>query len=62
MRQYIERSVFFHSRYDEAEVVNDGFLVRVQYTSASSLVITPHGKKFGGKMFIIILCHFDNEG
>ena len=28
--------------------MNDGFLVRVQYTSKSSLVVAPHGEKFGG--------------
>ena len=39
VRPYFERSVFVHSRYDEAEVVNDIFLVRVNYTSASSLVV-----------------------
>ena len=39
MRPYFERSGFVHSRYDNAEVVNNGFLVRVQYTSMSSLVI-----------------------
>ena len=36
--------------------MNDGFLVRVQYASASSLVVTPHGKKFGGEMVVIIAC------
>ena len=47
-----ERSGFVHSRYDESKVVNDGFLVLVQYTFASSLVVAPRGEKFGGKMVV----------
>ena len=57
----LERSGFVHSKYDEAEVVNYGFLVRVQYTSMSSLVVAPRGEKFGGKMVIIVACHFANK-
>ena len=34
--QCFELSSFVHSRYDEAEVVNYVFLVRVKNTSASS--------------------------
>ena len=52
-----ERSGFVHSWYDEAEVVKDGFLVSVQYTSASSLVVASCSNKFGGKMVIIVVCH-----
>ena len=42
--------------------MDDGLLVRVQYASASSLVVTPCGKKFGGKTAVIIPCHFSDEG
>ena len=58
----IERSGFVHSRYDEAEVVNDGFIVRVQYASMSSLAVTPRGNKFGGNIVVRITCYFFNEG
>ena len=37
-------------------------LLCVQYASVSSLVITPHGKKFGGDMVTSIACHFYDEG
>ena len=60
VRPYFERSSFVHSWYDESEFVNDGFLVRVQYTSTSSLVIAPCGDKFGGKMVVIFTWHFSN--
>ena len=56
----LERSCFVHSRYDEAEAVGDGIIVCVQYASALYLVITPCGKKFVGKMVVIITCHFDD--
>ena len=57
----IEHSVFVHSRYDEAEVVNDGFIVCVHYISALSLLVSPRVKKFGGNMVVIIACHFSNK-
>ena len=62
MRLCLERSVFLHSRYDKVEVVNNGFLVCVQYISVSSLLVTPHGNKFGGNMVFIIACPFSNKG
>ena len=62
MRPCLERSGFLHSRYDNAGVVEDGLLVRVKYASVSSLVVTSHSKKFCGKMVIIIVCHFFDEG
>ena len=52
-----ELSGFFHSSHVEAEVVNDEFLVCVQYTSASSLVIVPSNWKFGGKMVVRVDSH-----
>ena len=58
----LERSGFTHSSYDEADVANNGFIVRVQYTPALSLVVTPHENSLGGKMVIIITCRFSNEG
>ena len=57
VRPCLGHSIFFQSRYDKAEFVNDGCLVHMQYTSALSLVITPRGKKFGGKIIIVIACH-----
>ena len=57
-----ECSGFVHSWYDEAEVVNDGFLVCLQYASAPSLVVATCGEKFGGKMVVIVLFHFANKG
>ena len=58
----LESSVFFHSRYDEAEVSHNEFLVHVQYFSTSSILVTPHGKNFGGKMVVRIVCCFADEG
>ena len=43
-----EHSDFVYSRYDEAEVVNGGFPVRVQYNLASSLVVAPRSENFLG--------------
>ena len=40
----LERSYFVHTRYDKSEVVEDGLLVCVQYTSALSLVVKICGK------------------
>ena len=62
VRPCLERSVFVHSRYDKAEVVKNGFLVREQYASTSSLVVTPHGKKFDRKIVTIIAYQFDDKG
>ena len=62
VRPCFERSTFVHSWYDEAEVVNYRFLVRVQYTPASSLVVALCGENFGGKMVIRVACHFSNKG
>ena len=45
VRPFFECSGFVHCRYDKSEVVNDGFLVCVQYTSTSSLVVAPHCEK-----------------
>ena len=42
--------------------MNNGFIFCVYYTSTSSLVITPHSKKLGGKMVIRIVFHFSYEG
>ena len=53
---------FFHYRYDESQIVDDGLIFLVQYASASYPVVTPRGKNFCGKMFIRIACHFDDEG
>ena len=52
VRPCFERSGFSHSWYDESEVENDGFLVRVQYTSTLSLVVEPCSEKFGGNMVV----------
>ena len=57
----LERSFFFYYKYDNAEVVHNVFLIRVQYTSASSLVVTPLGK-FGRNMVVRIPCKFADEG
>ena len=62
VRLCFERSNFPHYWYDEAEVANNRFLVRVQYTYASSLVVVPCGEKFGGKMFVRAACHVVNKG
>ena len=62
MCPYLERSCFSHSRYDKAEVVNDGLLVRVQYAAMLYFVVTPRGKKFGMNMVVIIVCHFSGKG
>ena len=56
-----ERYGFVHSWYYEAEVVNNGFIVRVQYNSTSSLVVAPCGEKFGGNMVVRVACHFSNK-
>ena len=56
-----ERSSFVHYRYYEAEVVNNGFLVPVQYTSAVSILVAPRGENFGGKMVVRVVYHFSNE-
>ena len=42
--------------------MNYGFLVRVQYASALSLVVAPCREKFGGKMVIRVACHFSDKG
>ena len=42
--------------------MNDGFLVRVKYTSASSLVVAPCSEEFGGNMVVRFACHFVNKG
>ena len=62
MIPYFERSGLVHSWYDEAEVVNDRFLVCVQYTSTSFIVVAPCGENFGGKMLFRVACTFDNKG
>ena len=36
--------------------------VRVQYTSASSLVVAPRGEKFGGNMVVRVARHFADKG
>ena len=61
MRPCFECSSFVHFWYDELEVVNYGFLVRVQYTSTLSLVVAPCSEKFGGKMVVRVVCHVSNE-
>ena len=62
VRPCFERSSFVHSWYDESEVVSNGFLVRVQYTSVLSLVVAPHGANFGWKMVVRLAHHFSNKG
>ena len=57
----LDRSGFVYCRYDEAEVFHNVFIVGMQYASASSLLVTPRGKKFCGKNVIIIVCHFSDE-
>ena len=57
-----ERYSFVHSRYDTAKVVNYGFLVRAQYTSASFLMIAPRSENFVGKMAVRVVCHFADKG
>ena len=57
-----ERSGFVHSMFYDMEVVYNGFLVRVQYTSASSIVVAPRGEKFCGKMVFRVACHFNDKG
>ena len=42
--------------------MNDGFIVCVQYTSASSLMVAPRNEKFGGKIFFRVACHFSDKG
>ena len=61
VRPCFERSGFVHFCYDEAEVVNNGFLVRVQYTYASSLVVAPCGDNFYGKIVVRFACQFAND-
>ena len=56
-----ECSDFFHSWYDETEVVNNGFFVYVQYTYTLSLVVATCSESFGGKMVVRVACHFSNE-
>ena len=55
-------ALVFHLGYDEAEVWDYGFLVRLQYASALSIVISSHGKNLSRKMILIIAYHFSNEG
>ena len=62
MDPFIEHYGFVHSRYDEAEVVNDELFVGVKYTSESSLVVAPRGEKCFGKMVIIFACNFADKG
>ena len=57
----LEHSSFVHSRYDKSEVVGCVLLAHVKYASVSSLVVTSHGKNFGGKMVIRDACHFSDE-
>ena len=59
---FVERSVFVHSGYNEAEVVNDGFLVFLKHTSALYVVVAPHGENFCGKMVVRVACHFNDKG
>ena len=62
LRPCFDISGFVHSRYDEAEVVNDGFIVHVKYTFASSLFVAPCGDKFDGEMVVRFACQFANSG
>ena len=61
VRSCFSRSGFSHCRYEEAEVVNYGHPVRVQCTSASSLVVAQHSENFGGKMVARVACHFSDN-
>ena len=40
--------------------MDNGFFC-VQYTSTSSLLVSPCSEKFGGEMVVRIACHFPNE-
>ena len=42
---------FSHSRYDEAEVSKNVFIVHMKYAPTPSLMVTPRGKKFGGNIW-----------
>ena len=54
MRPYVERSSFAQPKYDGAEVLYNGLIVRVQYTSLSYLVVTQYGKNISGKLIVRI--------
>ena len=62
MQPYFECSGFVHYRFDQTEVVNDGFFVHVQYTSTLSLLVAPFSEKFYGKMVVRVVCHFSYKG
>ena len=62
LRPCVEHAGFSHPWYDKAGVVDDGFLVCVKYSSTSSLVVIPHGKKLGGELIVIVAVIFSNEG
>ena len=62
LHPFIERSSFFHSRYDEKKVVNNGFLVCLKYVYALFLVVAPFCEKFGGKMFVRASFQFSDKG
>ena len=61
MRPRVESDSFFHFRYNEAEVVDDGLIVCVKYDSMFSIVVPQHDKKLCGKLLIIIANKFYNE-
>ena len=58
MRPCHECYGFVQSRYDEAKVLNGGFIVCVKFTSAPFLVVVPHGDKFDGNIFVRVAFHF----
>ena len=47
--------------YEEDEVVNDGIIVIVKYTSAPYFVVEIRGDKFGGNMVIRVACQFSDK-
>ena len=61
LRPCVDHAGFSHTWYDKAEVVYNGCLVCVKYASTSYLVVTPHGRKIGGKFIFIIVDNFSNE-
>ena len=42
--------------------MDDGIIFYVQYTSVLFIVVKQHSKKLGGKLIVIIMYHFENEG
>ena len=58
----IERSGFSHCRYDEAEVLNNGFIVRENYTFTSYIVVTPVVRSLAERCSSELRATFPNKG